>query len=50
MAQFTDIQIKEIQDLYSRGETIKWLSWQYETTPARIKNIVDGNYEYNLKR
>ena len=50
MATFTDIQVKEIQDLYSLGETVIWLSWKYNTTPATIQNIIDGNYEYNKER
>ena len=50
MATFTEEQIKEIQDKRAEGETIKWLSWHYETTPARIRDIVNGTYEYNRDR
>ena len=42
--------IKEIKKLYNNGWTIEYISWEYNTTVSRVKDILTGNYEYNRDR
>lgn len=49
MGKFTDKQIKEIKTLRRNGWSVEYISWEYNTTKARVRNIINGNYEVNTK-
>lgn len=50
MGDFTKQQIKEIKLLHQQNWSIEYISWEYNTTVGRVKDILTGRYEANKSR